>query len=302
MRLFHFSDKYFDPDQYIPIGNFKKTIAQGRTIVNEFENYLEERRLKVDSSKISRLNCLFTFPQNVADGFITKRKFLYELEMPEDAQFSSHNHEIISYFKKLFDLNDINYIKDEQNLVDSYWLNIPPFQDSNGIRIEIGEEILVNKPLKIVRTNLANNISKSEFIDMDFSLYHITPTRNIDSILNNGLQNGNGKGICFVQKKHPLVLKYIVENMLIDNGDIDFSIIEIKPSKINLKHHELIDDQVYEKTNSIHNYIKRELIMIGREDIVQTYKALPLGIPNLDELENEMRNKGLFIPLNKNNC
>ena len=81
MRLFHFSDKYFDPDQYIPIGNFKKTIAQGRTIVNEFENYLEERRLKVDSSKISRLNCLFTFPQNVADGFITKRKFFFEFSI-----------------------------------------------------------------------------------------------------------------------------------------------------------------------------------------------------------------------------
>ncbi len=301
MKLYHFSDKYFDPDEFIPIGNFKKTIAQGRKIVTEFENYLEQRRLTIDPTKISRLNCLFTFPQNIADGFKTKRKFLYELELTNDVEFSTHNHEIISYFEKLFHLNDINYIKDEHNLVDSYWLNIPPFQDSNGINIDIGEEILVNKPLKVIRTILANEISYGEFIDLDLPLYHITPTRKIESILKNGLQNRNGKGICFVQKKHPLVIKYIVETMLINEGDNDFSVIEIKPKSINLQHHEIKNDQVYEKTNCIHNYIDREVINVAEKNIIQTYQTLPFGIPNLKELEDEMEGKGLLMPLNKNN-
>ena len=301
MKLYHFSDKYFDPDEYIPIGNFKKTIAQGRKIVTEFEDYLEQRRSIIDPSKISRLNCLFTFPGNVADGFKTKRKFMYELELTDDVKFQTHNHEIISYFEKLFALNDINYIKDEQNLVDSYWLNNHPFQDSNGIKINVGEEILVNKPLKVNRTILVNDISYSEFIELNLPLYHITPTKNIENILKNGLQNRNGKGICFVQKKHQLIIKYIVETMLINESDKDFSVIEIKPKTINLKHQELDNDQVYEKTNCIHNYIKRDVIEITEKNIVKTYRTLPLGIPDLKELEDEMDRKGLFMPLNKNN-
>lgn len=301
MKLYHFSDKYFDPDEFIPIGNFKKTITQGREIVSEFENYLEQRRLTIDPTKISRLNCLFTFPQNVAEGFKTKRKFMYELELTDDTEFSTHNHEIISHFQKLFDLNDINYIKDEQNLVDSYWLNNPPFRDSNGINIEISEEILVNKPLKVIRTISANKISYAEFIDLDLPLYHITPTRNIEGIIKNGLQNRNGRGICFVQKKHPLVIKYIVETMLINDGDNDFSIIEIKPKSINLGHHEIKNDQVCEKTNCIHNYIARNIINVAEENIIQTYHTLPFGIPNLIELEEKLQGKGLLMPLNENN-
>lgn len=298
MKLYHFSDKYFDPDEFIQIGHFKKTITQSGGIVEEFEMLLEESRQLITSAKISRLNCLFTFPKNVADGFKTNRKFLYELELTDDVQTSSHNHEIGTYFQKLFKLNDINYFKDEQNLIDTYWSNTQPFKDSNGIEIGFGEEILVDKPLQIKRTILINKLSKKEFLDFNLPLYHITPTKNVDEILQNGIEKRNGIGICFVQKKHPLVIRYIVEMMLISEGDSDFSIIEIIPKNYEVTSSELINDNVEEGTNGIHNYILRDNISITKDNIIGNYKANPLGIPDLKEFENELKEKGLLMPLN----
>lgn len=294
MKVYHFSDKYFDPDSFIPTGNFKKTISNASTIVTQFEQLMEEQRISINSSLISRLNCLFTFPINEAEGFKTNRKFLYELELTDDVEFSSHNYQIISYFEKLFRYNDIDLIKENERLIVSYWLN----ESTENQGINVSTEILVNKPLKILKTILRNSLSKQEFIDFQLPLYHITPTRNIENILEHGLKNNNGKGICFVQKKHPLVIQYIVETMLINEGDEEFSIIEIIPSKLGIQSNEIINDEVYEKTNVIHNYVTRNKIEISRENIIDTYTTLPFGIPNLTKLEKEIDDMGLLIPLN----
>lgn len=135
-------------------------------------------------------------------------------------------------------------------------------------------------------------MTKQEWIQKDLSFYHITRTKNIDSILENGLQNKNGKGICVVRTKDLLVVRYICETMLNDSYDLDFSIIELKPSEINLTADELLDDSVVEITNPLHNYIQRNKIEI-KIDMVndKTFRAEQLGIANLEEYERNLRNK-----------
>lgn len=151
MTLYHFSNKFFEVGDQIPIGHFKVTVSKANNIVQEFECLMEERRLIVNPNAISRLNCLFTFPNNVAEGFKTDREFLYELKLPKGVNASSHNHEIGTYFSKLFHLNDIDFIKDELNLIDNYWTNTRLVSDSNGIKIDHNEEILVGSSLEVLR-------------------------------------------------------------------------------------------------------------------------------------------------------
>ncbi|MFN3402868.1 MAG: hypothetical protein ACK40G_02160 [Cytophagaceae bacterium] len=301
MKLYHFSDKYLNPDDFMPVGNFKVTISNSSNIVQQFEEYMEERRITTGIANISRLNCLFTFPKHVAEGFKTQRKFLYELEVTDDIQKSSHNHEIGTYFQNLFKFNDIDFIKNETNLIDSYWSNQQPFIDSNGVHIKYEEEILVDKPLKILRTISWNEISKEEFLRFGLPFYHITPTRNIESILENGLENRNGRGICVVQKNHILVIKYIVDMMLIGDGDTDFSIIKILPNEHGIESKEIAFDGVQEATNCIHNYIRRGRLRIRKEHVIGSYQADPRGIPDLKSFENILNSKGLLMPLIKNN-
>lgn len=132
-------------------------------------------------------------------------------------------------------------------------------------------------------------MTRQEWINNDFSFYHITQTSNLQNIFLNGIENRNGLGVCVVRTRHELIVRYICEMMLNTNDDLSFSIIEIKPASIGLRAIEIINDNVEELTNPLHNYIQRERITVTTENVVGEFQANPLGIPNLTEFENEIR-------------
>lgn len=297
MYLYHFSDKYYEPDTFFPIGNFAKYIANQSETEQEFERLMEEKRVALGVSSPSRMNCLFTLKSEYLDNFKNNRKFLYELEVPESEALFSHNYNVGTYFSTLFHFNIIDVIKADEKLMEDYWKSSGPYIDCNGTDIGYNEEILVGNPLKIKRVIPWNKMTINDFINSNFSFYHITPSSNIDNIIKNGLQWKNPFGICVSQSKHPSVVKYITEMMLNNGEDTEFSIIEINPKKHNIKSNEIIRDDVEEGTNEIHNYIKRNSISISEEDVVGSYTANPYGISNVPQIVVELRSKGLLISL-----
>jgi len=132
-------------------------------------------------------------------------------------------------------------------------------------------------------------MTKQEWIENDFSFYHITQTSNLQNIYFNGIENRNGLGVCVVRTNHELIVRYICEMMLNISDDLSFSIIEIKPSQIQLRAEEIINDNVQELTNPLHNYIQRDCIAVSADNLVGEFQANALGIPNLIEFENEIR-------------
>ena len=133
-------------------------------------------------------------------------------------------------------------------------------------------------------------MTRQEWIEQNFSFYHITPTNNLENIYLTGIENRNGMGVCVVRTRHELIVRFICEMMLNVDDDLHFSIIEIKPQDIQLRPEEILDDNVEELTNCLHNYIQRENIIVTAENVVCIFQANPLGIPNLIEFENEIRN------------
>ena len=133
-------------------------------------------------------------------------------------------------------------------------------------------------------------MTREEWIEQDLSFYHITKTSNLENIYLTGIENRNGKGVCVVRTKHELIVRFICEMMLNVDDDLHFSIIEIRPSNIRLRVEEILNDNVDELTNCLHNYIQRESIVVTAENIVGIFQANALGIPNLTEFENEIRN------------
>jgi hypothetical protein len=133
-------------------------------------------------------------------------------------------------------------------------------------------------------------MTRQEWIKNNFSFYHITKTSNLESIFLNGIENRNGLGVCVVRTRNDLIVRYICEMMLNVDDDLNFSIIEIKPTEIQLQAEEILDDNVNEITNCLHNYIQRPSIAVSAENVVGVFQANPLGIPNLTNFENEIRN------------
>ncbi len=138
-----------------------------------------------------------------------------------------------------------------------------------------------------------------EFLDSDNSFYHVTQTSNIQSILEQGLRNGNPLGICVIRSRHPLVIRFLVEMMLYNSDESSFSIIEIKPSQHNLKSGDIRDDQVVEETNPLHNYIRRRILTIKPEHIVDTYEAHTQGIADKETLVRQMNQESLIWSFDK---
>jgi len=133
-------------------------------------------------------------------------------------------------------------------------------------------------------------MTRQDWIENNFSFYHITQTSNLENIFLTGIENRNGLGVCVVRSKNELIVRYICEIMLNIDDNLHFTIIEIKPSDIQLRSEEIMDDNVEELTNCLHNYIQRQCIHVTAENIVGVFQANPLGISNLIEYENEIRN------------
>lgn len=150
MKLYHFSDQYFEEGDHIEPGHFSITVANAQKIKQEFEDVLEARRLLNPSASISRKSCLFTVSSEYADGFKTQRRYMYELELLTTASIQKCNHAIITYFTRFFPLNDSAYFTDKLHLLDAYWLNVQSCDD-DGSAIEYEEEILVDSALPILR-------------------------------------------------------------------------------------------------------------------------------------------------------
>ena len=152
MEVYHFSDNIYQIGNIIPIGNFKKIINDSSEVVKHFEKLMEEQRICIlGTDSISRLDCLFTFPKNVAEGFRTKRKYLYELELRDNVKRESRNHEIGTYFSKLFQHNSTQLIDNEIELIKSYWTTQESVVSLSGVIITFEEEILVKEPLTVKR-------------------------------------------------------------------------------------------------------------------------------------------------------
>jgi hypothetical protein len=132
-------------------------------------------------------------------------------------------------------------------------------------------------------------MTKQEFIDSEMPFYHITPTRNKENILASGLLKKNPRGICVVRSINEDVVKYIVDTMLIDEDDYEFSIIEIFPNKHILSALEIANDYVDEITNPIHNYILRESLVVEEEDFINTYARPRFGILDITPIINAIR-------------
>lgn len=297
MDLYHFSNTYYEPDSFIPTGNFAKFIAKQSEVVQEFESMMEEIRKTIGVDSPSRLNCLFTFKSGKTDFYGTDRKFLYELEVPEDETLYLHNFNVGTFFSNLFHFNNIDVLKEEEKLMADYWNCTGPYIDSLGRDIGYEEEVLVANPLKVKKIIIWNKLTVDDFINLNLPFYHITPTSNLESIIQNGLQDRNGLGICVSQSKHPLIIKYITEMMLNNGEDNNFSIIKILPKNHNILKNEIKKDNVEEATNEIHNYIKREKITISINDVVVSYEADPFGIKNVNDLVQELNRKGLLTSL-----
>ena len=85
--------------------------------------------------------------------------------------------------------------------------------------------------------------------------------------------------------------------MLNISDDHHFSIIEIKPSKYSLQVSQIKNDSVTEITNRLHNYLDVNKINIEPDNILGTYQADPLGIPNLQTFEADIKEAGLIVGL-----
>lgn len=140
-------------------------------------------------------------------------------------------------------------------------------------------------------------MTKEEWINNDLDFYHITHTRNLENIYLHGLQSRNGLGICVVRSNDKLIIQYICETMLNVDDDVNFSIIRILPSSIQLLASEVINDNVVECTNPLHNYIVRNSISVTSSDVVGTYQANPLGIENIHEFEMQIKEKTVLDQL-----
>jgi hypothetical protein len=130
---------------------------------------------------------------------------------------------------------------------------------------------------------------KNEEENKLLKLYHITPLRNLSSIIQDGLEKRNAKGICTVITLEPIVLTHILETMLVEEGEEEYAVLEIDLSKHNISLDDIIPDEVEEATNELHRYILRDKIVISRDDHIKTLTCLPFGLPDFKQAELEVK-------------
>lgn len=124
--------------------------------------------------------------------------------------------------------------------------------------------------------------------------YHITPQRNVLSIVSNGLKWGKQNGICVLVTNHELIIEYVTEMMLLGNGDVRFAVFKIDQDIQRLSNSDIVPDTSEEFTNSLHRYIKKDKLILKESDYIQSYIVRPYGIPNLEKLQKDIREAGLL--------
>ena len=131
-------------------------------------------------------------------------------------------------------------------------------------------------------------MTKEEWLKGNNWFYHVTQHSNVESIIKDGLLKGNPMGICVIRSKHPLVVEYLIQSMLLTSDETKFAIIKIPPHKHKLLPNEITNDGVVEITNPLHNYILRKKLIIDSNDIIDTFDVIPNGIKDYEEFANRL--------------
>lgn len=112
-----------------------------------------------------------------------------------------------------------------------------------------------------------------EYIDKNLPFYHITPAKNKDKILEQGLlmRNGSIKAICTVRIDDKDIWCHIAETQLSNGGKYEeFIVIKLQPSKHCIEAKHVAPDTIKEETTPLHNYIVKD-IKVEEKDFIQSF-------------------------------
>ena len=111
-----------------------------------------------------------------------------------------------------------------------------------------------------------------EYLSSDLPFYHITPIKKVETILAEGLKNLPNSikqcpGICVVRSENDEVLNIIAGEQLSGNGDSEFCVFKLIPSKHGITYEVIAPDNISEDTAALYNYIKLDCIHVTKDDI-----------------------------------
>lgn len=117
-------------------------------------------------------------------------------------------------------------------------------------------------------------MSIDEYISSNLPFYHVTPSKNLNSILKDGLKRGK-YGICVVRSDVKAVLNDITYQINLDNTE-EFAVIRILPKEKGITPDIVSEDSVTDRTSILHNYIIKDRIPIEEKDILyKDYRPNP---------------------------
>jgi len=149
MVSYHLSKHEYKIGDVIQKGHWKAYLDKNKAndTVSQFEEHMEKLRLLLGSDKfVSRLQCVFSFPDSstMENYALSRNGTIYEVET--ESKCSSHNYNIITYFSKMFNKNNFTLLLKEEELMKDYWLKGAgdDYSTSNGTQIEYMEELLIS--------------------------------------------------------------------------------------------------------------------------------------------------------------
>lgn len=135
----------------------------------------------------------------------------------------------------------------------------------------------------MIMNNLLHCKTICEYVKADGPFYHISPQKNKDSILRNGILAGP-HGICVVRSDDKEVIHTIAMSQLSGDGIFDFILIKLTPSKHKFGAKDIKPDSVRELTAPLQNYIHKRKISIEEIDIVSFFRAENTNSPSQDKI------------------
>ena len=128
-----------------------------------------------------------------------------------------------------------------------------------------------------------------EYLSSDLPFYHITPIRKVETILTEGLKNlpnsiNQRCGICVVRTDNDEVLNIIAGEQLSGDGDCDFCVFKLIPSKHGITYEFVAPDNILEDTAALYNYINVDCIPVSKDDIfISSFKVRPIDHTGLQD-------------------
>lgn len=141
-----------------------------------------------------------------------------------------------------------------------------------------------------------------EYIDNNLPFYHITNMESLDSVLQEGLlrsrKSGVRFGICVVRSDADDIISEIIDCQLQEDGTELYALISLFPEKHNISAADISRDPINEAIGPMCNYIIKEPILIGEEDIIK--RNIPVGLyrERRTEIETLTNYQGAIPPIN----